>query len=70
MKAHLAKIAIEPPVFEIAIRQRVTKSQAATPGSKEPKRDNVFSQSRDTRENRALRQMKNTKSPQTFPHAR
>ena len=58
------------PVFQIAIRKRVAKSEAAVPAAKSPKRDNVFSKSRDTREDRGSRQMKNTKSSQTFSHAR
>jgi hypothetical protein len=35
-----------------------------------PKRDNTFSKSRDTREDRAARQMKTSHNPRTFPHVR
>ena len=42
----------------------------AAPLPKPEKRDNTFSQSRDTREERGTRKMKNTQSSQTFPHAR
>lgn len=34
-----------------------------------PRRDDIFSRSRDLREDRATRQIKTTHSPQTFPHA-
>ena len=35
---------------------------------KAPKRDNIFSKSRDNREDRGERQVKTTHNPQTFPH--
>ena len=37
--------------------------------TKSPKRKNIFSKSRDTREDRAVRQKKTTHNSQTFPHA-
>lgn len=37
---------------------------------KPPKRDNTFSKSRDTREDRGARQMKTSHHMQTFPHVR
>lgn len=43
---------------------------AATPNPKAPKRDNIFSQSRDTRESRGTRQMKTSRNPQSFPRGR
>ena len=58
----------QTPLFQVAIRQRGPR--AATPGSKPQKRDNIFSKSRDTREDRGSRQVKNTHSSQTFPHVR
>jgi len=72
MKASITKLAKTPetPVFQIAIRKRVAKSQAAIPGSKSQKRDNIFSKSRDTREDRAMRQVKTSHKSQTFPHMR
>src|ERR1035437_7452882 len=51
------------------IRPRANR-KAATPSPKSKKRDNTFSQSRDTREDRRSRQMKTTHNPQTFPHGR
>jgi hypothetical protein len=42
------------------------KSATAKPTSQ--KRDNTFSQSRDTREDRGTRQMKTTHNSQTLPH--
>ena len=44
--------------------------QEPAPGDKPPKRDNIFSKSRDTREDRGARQMKTTRNPQTFTHGR
>ncbi|HXT41111.1 MAG TPA: hypothetical protein VN887_13955 [Candidatus Angelobacter sp.] len=40
-----------------------------TPGNRAKKRDNIFSRSRDTRDDRGARQMKTTHYSQTFPHA-
>jgi hypothetical protein len=42
--------------------------KAVTANPKPQKRDNTFSKSRDTREDRGARQMKTAHSPQTFPH--
>ena len=58
------------PVFQIAIRKRVTKAKPAEPKAKPPTRDKIFSKSRDTREDRGARQMKTAKSSQTFSHGR
>lgn len=44
--------------------------QVALPGHKPSKRKKVFSQSRDTREDRGSRQMKTSNNPQTLPHGR
>ena len=60
----------EPPVFQIAIRKRIAKSGVATGRPKSPKRDNIFSKSRDTREDRGTREMKTTNNSQTFSHGR
>jgi hypothetical protein len=72
MKASITKPAPTPetPVFQIAIRKRGARSQAATPSPKSEKRDNIFSKSRDTREDRGAHQMKTKHSPQTFSHGR
>jgi hypothetical protein len=46
-------------------------SLATTPEDSKPKkRDNTFSKSRDTREDRGARQMKTSHSSQTLPHGR
>jgi hypothetical protein len=42
----------------------------AIPGDRPQKRDNIFSKSRDTREDRGSRQMKTTQRSQTLPHGR
>jgi hypothetical protein len=55
------------PLFEFTIRQRGAK---AAPQAKAVKRDNIFSKSRDSHEDRGERQMKTTHNPQTFPHGR
>jgi hypothetical protein len=44
--------------------------KAATPTPKRQKRENTFSKSRDTREDRGTREMKTTHNAQTFPHGR
>jgi hypothetical protein len=44
---------------------------ATTPQDSKPKkRDNTFSKSRDTREDRGARQMKTSHSSQTFTHGK
>ena len=56
-----------PPVFpQMLHRVRPTTNLPV----KAAKRDNTFSQSRDTREDRGGRQMKTSHNAQTFPHAR
>jgi len=54
------------PVFQITIRKRVAKTSAAVSGPKSQKRDNIFSKSRDTREDRGTRQVKSTHNAQTL----
>jgi len=75
MKASAKKTATPPqtPVFPQTLHRvrphadAVAKS--AGPAPKPHKRENTFSKSRDTREDRGERQMKTTRSPQTFPHS-
>ena len=43
-------------------------TKATTPVPKAKKRDNIFSKSRDIREDRGSRQMKMSHNPQTLPH--
>jgi hypothetical protein len=64
--AKAAQIAVLPQTLH---RVR-TRTNGAAPNPKAQKRDNIFSQSRDTREDRGERQMKTSHNPQTFPHGR
>jgi len=50
------------------LRRLQRKAVDTTPSSKPQKRDNIFSQSRDTREDRESRQM-TMAHKSTFPHA-
>jgi hypothetical protein len=74
MKASISKRASAPqtPVFPQTLhRMRANPAaiaKAAIPSPKSKKRDNIFSKSRDTREDRGERQMKTSHNPQTFPH--
>jgi len=58
---------VQTPVFPQTLHQ--FRPAKAAPNSKPPKRDNIFSQSRDTREDRGTREMKTAHNGQTF-HAR
>lgn len=58
------------PVFSKTFRRLELNSKAVAPGPKFQKRDNIFSKSRDTREDRGARQMKTSRNAQTFPHLR
>jgi hypothetical protein len=72
MKASITKLAETPqtPVFQTVIRKLGANRKKPTPSPKSQKRDNTFSQSRDTREDRGTREMKTTHNSQTFPHGR
>jgi hypothetical protein len=59
----------ESAVFPQALHRLRPKAGAVALTAK-PKRDNTFSKSRDTREDRAARQMKTSHNSQTFPHVR
>jgi hypothetical protein len=54
------------PVFPKALHRKRPDSETAAPNPKPTKRDNIFSKSRDTREDRGTREMKNTHNPQSF----
>lgn len=56
------------PVFQTASRMPAAKPKTAELTAKPPKRDNIFSRSRDTREDRGTRKMKTTNSSQPLPH--
>jgi len=59
----------KPTISQKALHALKRIALESIPPPKSPKRDNTFSQSRDTREDRATRQVKTTHTPQTFPHA-
>ncbi len=62
------KKAALPPVFPKVSHVFRPPVPEARPGAKAPKRDNIFSQSRDLREDRGERQIKTSHNPQTLPH--
>jgi hypothetical protein len=72
MKASNSKTAkkFEPPIFQVRVRQRGMAHGSKPSNSTPEKRDNIFSKSRDTREDRGLRQMKTSRRSQTVPPAR
>lgn len=45
-------------------------AKITSPTAKPKKRDNIFSKSRDIREDRGSRQMKMAHNPQSLPHGR
>jgi hypothetical protein len=69
MKKPIASAAqtAQTPVFPQTLHELRPSPKAAT--AKPKKRDNVFSKSRDTREDRGTREMKTSHNDQTF-HAR
>ena len=72
MKASAIKRTTKPAiaVFPKMLHRVRPNSEKTTPLPKAPKRDNVFSKSRDLREDRGERQMKTTHNPQSMPHGR
>jgi hypothetical protein len=52
------------------MKNPTAKSAETSQDPKSKKRDDTFSKSRDTREDRGARQMKTSHDSQTFPHAR
>jgi hypothetical protein len=70
MKKSTAKPAATPPipVFPRTRHRLRPDPRTAVQVPKAEKRDNT--KSRDTRENRGMRQMKTAHAAQTFPHAR
>jgi hypothetical protein len=54
------------PIFQKTLHRLQPNPKAATPDAKPQKRDNIFSKSRDTREDRGSRQMKTTHNSQTL----
>jgi hypothetical protein len=70
IKPRLTKLAATPqtPPYPKEPHRRRPLAPAILPDSKPAKRDNIFSKSRDTREDRSARQMKTSHNAQTFPH--
>jgi len=56
----------QTPVFPKAIHELRVNPGTVTPGAKPKKRDNIFSKSRDSREDRGERQMKTSQNAQTM----
>jgi hypothetical protein len=72
MKASRAKLteSLQSPVFPKSLHQPRPTPATDHANPKSHKRDNIFSKSRDRREDRGRRQVKNTHSAQTMPHGR
>jgi hypothetical protein len=70
MKPPISKFAevLQTPVFPQTLHQFRPAKAAASP--KPPKRDNIFSKSRDVREDRGTRAMKTTQNAQSSPRGR
>ena len=66
MKPATAKYAKRTP--RPSAKRTAVAPLAAAPEVKPKKRDNIFSKSRDTREDRSTRQMTASRNAQTFPH--
>jgi len=60
---------METPVFPKSIHRLRPNHEKVAPDPKTKKRDNIFSKSRDVREERGTREMKTSHNDQTF-HAR
>jgi hypothetical protein len=56
----------QTPVFPREIHAVRPQVEPLPPGAKPKKRDNIFSQSRDTREDRGEREMKTSHNPQSM----
>jgi len=56
----------QAPVFPQTLHRVRLRPGKAAPGSKPQKRDNVFSKSRDTREDRGMRQAKTSHNSKSF----
>jgi hypothetical protein len=71
MKDHATKLEAKPrtPVFPQTLHEVRPDQEKRMPNPKPKKRDNIFSKSRDLREDRDTREMKTSHNDQTF-HAR
>ena len=63
-----AKASPQTPVFPKTLHHLRASPTKASSTSMTKKRDNIFSKSRDTREDRGERQMKTSHNAQTFTH--
>jgi hypothetical protein len=71
MKTLKSKLAVvSQPVFPKTPHRLRPDTKAVATTSKPKKRDNTFSKSRDTREDRGARKMKTSHNSQTLPHGR
>ncbi len=72
MKAPTTKPEKTPqtPVFPQTLHRVRTRPKEGTQNPKPPQRDNIFSKSRDSREDRGERQMKTSHNPETFKRGR
>jgi hypothetical protein len=68
MTASVIKPAVtsQTPVFPQTLHRVRPRLAKAAPGQKYPKRDNIFSKSRDTREDRGMRQAKTSHNSKTL----
>ena len=71
MKDHTTKHAakLQTPAFPQTLHELRPDQEKPMPNPKPKKRDNIFSKSRDLREDRGTREMKTSHNDQTF-HAR
>jgi hypothetical protein len=71
MNDHTTKLAATPqtPVFPQTMHELQPNQEMALPHPKSQERDNIFSKSRDVRENRGMREIKTSHGDQTN-HAR
>jgi hypothetical protein len=72
MKVRIPKptASAQDPAFPKMLHRVRTRGLAGASNPSSKKRANVFSQSRDTREDRGRRQMKTGNNPRTFTHGR
>jgi hypothetical protein len=60
---------LQTPVFPQTLHQKRPDPKTAGSG-KAPRRDNIFSKSRDTHEDRGTREMKTSHNARSFSHGR
>jgi hypothetical protein len=58
----------QTPIFQKTLHRLATRPDAPQAETKAPKKKTPFSQSRDQREDRGTRQIKNTGNAKSFPH--